>query len=72
MSYVRRFFAFWYDFLIGDKIELFLGPIVAMLITWGALMMGLESALAGVLFFGLIALVGGFSLLRSLRSVTAR
>ncbi|HEY7025596.1 MAG TPA: hypothetical protein VH371_11620 [Candidatus Limnocylindrales bacterium] len=69
MSYVRRFFAFWYDFLIGDKIELFIGPIVAMLIVGVAVGMGLDSAIAGLLFFGLIVLIGALSLARSLRSV---
>jgi hypothetical protein len=69
MSYVRRFVAFWYDFLIGDKIELFVGPILAMIVIWAAVSAGLDSALLGVLFFGLVALVGGFSLWRSLRSV---
>jgi hypothetical protein len=69
VSYVRRFFAFWYDFLIGDKIELFIGPIVAMLIVGVAVGMGLDSAIAGLLFFGLIVLIGALSLARSLRSV---
>src|SRR5215475_6761337 len=71
MTYVRRFFAFWYDFLIGDKIELFVGPLAAMLIVGIGVGMGLDSTIAGFLFFGLIVLVGGFSLWRSVRSVGA-
>ena len=72
MSFVGRFARFWYDFLIGDKWELFVGPIVAMIVVGVAVNMGLDSILAGPLFFVLIALVGGFSLLRSLRSAAAR
>jgi hypothetical protein len=69
MTYIRRFFAFWYDFLIGEKIELFVGPILAMIAIWAAVSAGLDSAFVGLLFFALVALVGGFSLWRSLRAV---
>ena len=72
MNFARRFARFWYDFLIGDKWELFAGPIVAMIVIGVAVNMGLDSALAGLLLFVLIALFGGLSLLRSLRSAAAR
>jgi len=71
MTYVRRFARFWYDFLIGDKWELFVGPIVAMLVVGVAVNTGLDPTLCGPLFFVLVALVGGLSLARSLRSAAA-
>jgi hypothetical protein len=40
-----------------------------MLIVGVAVGMGLDSAIAGLLFFGLIVLIGALSLARSLRSV---
>ena len=71
MSYLRRFAMFWYDFLIGDKWELFVGPIVALVVVGVAVNMGLDSAIAGPLLFVLVAVVGGLSLVRSLRSAAA-
>jgi hypothetical protein len=34
MSYVFAFARFWYDFLIGDKPELFVGPAVGLIVAW--------------------------------------
>ena len=34
MRYLRAFGAFWYDFLVGDKWELFVGPIVVLAVAW--------------------------------------
>jgi hypothetical protein len=65
MSYVRRFFAFWYDFLVGDKLELFVGPILALAVVAGAIRLGLDTTLAGLLLFASVAAVAGFSLVRS-------
>ena len=32
MRYLRAFGAFWYDFLVGDRPELFVGAIVALVL----------------------------------------
>ncbi len=64
MRYLRAFGAFWYDFLVGDRPELFLGPVFALAIVWLLLQAGLASALAGALLFVAVCLVGGFSLYR--------
>jgi hypothetical protein len=62
MRYVRSFGAFWYDFLIGDRPELFVGSIVVLAVVWVAIAMGLDSTVAGVLLAVLIVLLGTFSL----------
>jgi hypothetical protein len=33
MSYIARFFAFWYDFIVGDDWTVAAGVIVALIIT---------------------------------------
>jgi hypothetical protein len=35
MRYVRAFFRFWYDFVIGDDWRMAAGVAVALLATWG-------------------------------------
>lgn len=35
MRYVRGFFRFWYDFVIGDDWRMAAGVVVALLATWG-------------------------------------
>jgi hypothetical protein len=65
MNYGRRFVAFWYDFLVGDKLELFVGPILALVVTGVVLRIGLDATVGGVLLFVLIASVVAFSVLRS-------
>lgn len=62
MRYVRGFAAFWYDFLIGDRPELFIGSIVVLGSTWVAIEVGLSPALAGGLFAVLILLLAGLSI----------
>jgi hypothetical protein len=66
VRYVRAFGAFWYDFLIGDRIELFLGPLAALLLVWIAVRVG-GGALDGLLLFLAILAVGGVSLALSVR-----
>ncbi len=34
MRAVRRFFSFWYDFVVGDDWMLAVGVVVAVLVTW--------------------------------------
>jgi len=62
MDLLRRFGAFWYDFLVGDRWELFLGPILVLVVVAVALGAGLSPGLAGgLLFIGVVA-VGATSL----------
>ncbi|HYK96047.1 MAG TPA: hypothetical protein VE011_09315 [Candidatus Dormibacteraeota bacterium] len=62
MGFVRAFFRFWYDFLVGDRWELFVGPIVALLLVWLAARMGLPGLASGVLLALLVATVGAISI----------
>ena len=62
MRYLRAFGAFWYDFLVGDRPELFLGPIAALVACWLLLQVGVPSAVVGVLLFAAVCLVAGLSL----------
>jgi hypothetical protein len=67
VRYLRGFGAFWYDFLVGDRWELFLGPIAALLVAWLALSTGLPAAITGLVLFCLIVGVGGLSVAWALR-----
>ncbi len=62
MGYLRRFAAFWYDFLVGDRWELFVGPIVALAL--GAILVGahLPAAGVGAVLFLLIVGIGALSI----------
>jgi hypothetical protein len=68
MLALRRFFRFWYDFLVGDRWELFLGPIVALLVVWLIAGAGFPGMVPGFLLFGLVVSVGGVSIAWALRS----
>lgn len=57
----RAFLRFWSDFLIGDRLELFVGPIVVLVAAAALLRAGLPGALVGALFFAAIAGVGALS-----------
>lgn len=67
MRYVRAFFRFWYDFLVGDRWELFVGPIAALLLAWFATRAGMPAPATGALLFVLVAAVGGVSIGWALR-----
>jgi hypothetical protein len=65
MRYVTAFGRFWYDFLIGDRPELFFGPVIGL----GLVALVIRSAWAdagGLLLFGLVVVSGGWSLVREL------
>jgi hypothetical protein len=62
VRYVRAFGAFWYDFLIGDRPELFLGSIVVLGLVWVAINMSLSPTVAGGLLTVLILLLAGLSI----------
>ena len=68
MRALRRFLRFWYDFLVGDRWELFLGPIVALLVAWIIAGAGLPGMMSGLLLFGLVVAVGGVSVVWTVRS----
>ena len=48
MTFLRSFGAFWYDFLIGDRPELFAGPIVVFVLIAVGLRAGLGADLAAI------------------------
>ena len=65
MRYVAAFGRFWYDLLIGDRPELFFGPVIGLALV--ALVIGSGWADAGgLLLFGLVVVTGGWSLVREL------
>ena len=62
MRYVRAFGAFWYDFLVGDRPELFVGPLITLVVAWLLLQAHVDAAIAGGVLFVGILIVGGVSL----------
>jgi hypothetical protein len=67
MHYLRAFFDFWYDFLVGDRPELFVGPIVALTLAWLTVRAGFVAPLSGLLLFGLVAAIGSLSIAWAIR-----
>ena len=63
MTWLRRFGSFWYDFLVGDRWELFIGPIVALALAWLLLQAGLPAAVCGAVLFATVAAIGALSVL---------
>jgi hypothetical protein len=61
IRFARAFLHFWSDFLIGDRLELFIGPIVALFGAGLLVRAGLPGAMVGSLLFVVITLVGAFS-----------
>ncbi len=68
MRWVRVFGAFWYDFLVGDRPELFVGPIVVLVAAWLAVRAGAAPLVAGALLVAGTCAVGLVSLMVVLRS----
>jgi hypothetical protein len=62
MRYVRAFGAFWYDFLIGDRPELFVGSIVVLGLVLLAISVGMSSTAAGGLLTILILSLAALSI----------
>jgi hypothetical protein len=62
MGYLRAFVAFWYDFLIGDRPELFVGSIGVLAVVWIAIQMGLGPTAAGGLLAILVLSLAGLSI----------
>lgn len=71
MRYVRGFGAFWHDFLIGDRPELFAGSIVVLGLVWIAIEMGLSPAVAGGVLAILILCLAGLSIWSATRRSAA-
>jgi hypothetical protein len=67
MKYLRQFWDFLYDFLVGDSWELFVGPIVALAIAWVLVQAGISALVVGVLLFVMIVLVGATNVIVALR-----
>jgi hypothetical protein len=66
-AWLRRFSAFWYDFLVGDRWELFVGPIAVLAIAGLLTAAGVSGAIAGVLLFAGIVAVGALSVALAVR-----
>jgi hypothetical protein len=71
MRYLIGFGRFWYDFLIGDRPELFVGPLAALALVARATQMG-WTALSGLLLFAFVVSSGGLGLARELAAARAR
>jgi len=67
MAWLRRFGRFWYDFLIGDRWELFIGPIVVLAIAALLVAGGVPGALVGLVLVAGIATVAGVSIANAVR-----
>jgi uncharacterized protein (DUF58 family) len=65
MRYLVAFGRFWYDFLVGDRPALLLGPIVALILASVLTQLGWGAA-SGLALFGLVVASGGWSVGREL------
>jgi hypothetical protein len=70
MGYAKAFGRFWFDFLIGDRAELFFGPLAALALVARSNEMG-WTALSGLLLFVFVVASGGLALARELAVVRA-
>lgn len=61
MRQLRAFGAFWYDFLVGDRWELFVGPIAALAVAWALVRADVAPALVGGILFVAVAAVAAVS-----------
>ncbi|MEA2622798.1 MAG: hypothetical protein QOH61_1708, partial [Chloroflexota bacterium] len=67
MSYLRQFWDFLYDFLVGDSWELFVGPIVALGVAWLLVQAGVAALIVALLLFAMILAVAAANLFLALR-----
>lgn len=68
MRFLRAFSAFWYDFLIGERPELFVGPVLVFVVIAVTLRAGLGADLAAVVLTLLVLLTGAASVALAVRS----
>jgi hypothetical protein len=71
MRYVIAFARFWYGFLIGDRPELFVGPIVGLAVVAVLIQLG-WATVAGLLLVIFVVASGGWGLVRDLEAARAR
>ncbi len=71
MRYVTAFGRFWYDFLIGDRPELFVGPILGLAFVALVARAGWTAA-SGLLLFGIVVISGAWGLARDLAATRLR
>ena len=55
MKYIVGFFAFWWDFIVGDSIVLAVGTVAALVAAWLVAHSGVSSAAQVVLPLGVVA-----------------
>ena len=67
MRFLRAFAAFWYDFLVGDRPELFVGSVAVLALAWVAVRAGLDPTLAGGVLAVCVLALGWLSLAFSTR-----
>ncbi len=67
MKYVRQFGQFLYDFLVGDAWELFVGPLVGLLVAWFLVAAGLPAGIVGGILFATVIVVATVHLTIALR-----
>jgi hypothetical protein len=70
VRYLPSFSGFWYDFFVGDRWELFVGPIAALVRVWVAIRASVPAPPTGTLLSVLIAAVGGASVAGAMRGWT--
>ena len=70
--YLHAFGAFWYDFLVGDRPELFVGSIVILAAIWAGIQIGLEPGLASLILAALVVGLAAVSLWRASRPSPGR
>lgn len=68
MRYVVAFGRFWYDFLVGDRPVLFLGPVLGLAIVAGLMGIGL-GAFAGLVLVAMVVASAAWALVRDLGHV---
>jgi hypothetical protein len=66
MKYIRGFFAFWYDFIVGDAWEVAVGVVLVLLLLYAVLHYAGQNvaAYAAILLPVVIVLLLGYSLWR--------
>jgi hypothetical protein len=71
MRYTIAFGRFWYDFLIGDRPELFVGPILGLAVV-GLLTRAGWTTAGGLLLFVFVVASGSLGVARELAAARAR
>jgi hypothetical protein len=67
LRYVRQFFRFLYDFLVGDAWELFVGPLVGLFVAWVLVQAGVPAGIVGGVLFAAVLVVVAAHLTIALR-----